>query len=74
MIHKTNIGFKVLDTVVDFGRLIYEPALHNANKVVLDSAYLYSKYSGVNGISAVISGSNALHQAYQGEYTVYVRV
>ena len=68
VIRKTIIGFKVLDTAVDSGRLIYEPTLHNANKVVLDSSCLYSKYSGVNGFSAVISGSIALHQAYQGEY------
>jgi preprotein translocase subunit SecA len=69
LIHKSNIGFKVLDTVIDSGRLIYEPTFQSAKKVTLDSTYLYSMYSGVNSFSVVITGSEAIYQAYQGEYT-----
>jgi len=69
VIHKATIGFKVLDTVVDSGRLIYKPTLQNTKKAVLDCAYLYSMYQGINGVSVVISGSEAIYQIYQGEYT-----
>jgi hypothetical protein len=69
LIHKSNIGFKVLDTVIDSGRLIYEPTFQSAKKVAFDSTYLYSIYSGVNSFSIVITGSEAIYQAYQGEYT-----
>jgi hypothetical protein len=68
-IHKLNVGFKMLDTAVDSGRLIYEPTFRNANKVALDSTYLYSMYSGANGLCAVVTGSEALYQTYLGEYT-----
>jgi hypothetical protein len=60
VIHKTTIGFKSFDTTVDAARLIYEPTLQNTNKAVLDCAYLYSMYQGINGVSAVISGSEAI--------------
>jgi len=69
VIHKTTIGFKSFDTTVDAARLIYEPTLQNTKKAVLDCAYLYSMYQGINGVSAVISGSEAIYQIYQGEYT-----
>jgi hypothetical protein len=69
IIHKSNIGFKVLDMVVDSGRLIYEPTLVNAKKVALDSTYLYSMYYGVNSYSSIISAVDVLQLAYQEEYT-----
>ncbi len=69
IIYKSNIGFKAIDTVVDSGRLIYEPTFQNVKKVVFDSAYLYSMYQGINGVSALISGSEAMYQTYYGEYT-----
>ena len=68
-LHKTTIGFKSLDTVVDITRLMYEPTFQNAKKVVINSAYLYSMYQGINnGVSVVIGGSEALYQTYSGEY------
>ena len=69
LIYKTTIGFKSLDTTVDIARLIYEPTFQNVKKVALDSAYLYSMYQGINGVSAMISGSEAIYQTYYGEYT-----
>ena len=68
MIYKANIGFKILDTVVDSSRLVYEPTFQNTKKVALDSTYLYSMYWGVNRFAAVITGSEALYQTYIGEY------
>jgi len=67
-LHKTTIGFKSFDTVVDIARLMYEPTFQNAKKVVINSAYLYSMYQGINGVSVVIGGSEALYQTYSGEY------
>ncbi|MEI6187916.1 MAG: hypothetical protein WCP46_05385, partial [Alphaproteobacteria bacterium] len=68
LIYKSNIGFKVLDMVVDSSRLIYEPTLTNAKKVALDSTYLYSMYYGINSYSSIISAVDVLQLAYQEEY------
>jgi len=68
MTYKANIGFKMLDTIVDSGRLVYEPTIQNAKKVILDSVYLYSMSSGVNGLVGAIIGSETLYQTYLGDY------
>ena len=47
---------------------MYEPTFQNAKKVVINSAYLYSMYQGINGVSVVIGGPEALYQTYSGEY------
>ncbi len=65
IIHKANIGFKVLDTVVDSVRVVCEPTFHNTKKVALDSTYLYSMYYGVNSYSSVIGVVDVLLAYYQ---------
>ena len=67
-IYKANIGFKVFDTAVDTTRLIYIPTADNAKKVLIDTTYLYSMYSGVNGVSIIINGADVAYKAYHGEY------
>lgn len=67
-IYKTNIGFKVFDTVIDTTRLIGVPTIDNAKKVLIDTTYLYSMYSGVNGFSVIINGVDIGYKVYQGEY------
>ena len=69
VIYKANLGFRVLDTIVDTARLMHEPTIDHTKKLALDSAYLYSMYSGVNGYSAIITGPDVLYQTYQGEYS-----
>ena len=68
IIYKTNIGFKVFDTIIDTARLIYTPTTANTKKVLIDTTYLYSIYSGVNGYSTIINGVDVVYKVYQGEY------
>lgn len=65
--HKTTFGFKILDSVVDSARLIYEPTLDNAKKLALDTTYIYSMQYGVNGYSSFIGIIDMTYKAYQGE-------
>lgn len=68
MVYKASIGFKILDAMVDTVRLAYEPTIDHTKKLTLDSAHIYSMYSGVNGYSLGISAVDILYQACQGEY------
>lgn len=68
IVYKAGIGFKILDTIVDAARLIYEPTTSHIKKVALDSGYLYSMYFGVNGYSLGVSATDILYQTYHGEY------
>ena len=74
LLHIATIGLKILDTAVDSMRLVSEPTAANAKKVVLDSAYLYFTYSGVNGYSAAVASIEASYQLYQGEYQDALKV
>jgi hypothetical protein len=67
-INKINIGFKGLDLAVDSARLLQQPDLVSAKRVVLDASYLYSMYSGINGYSALVSGVEVVYQMHLGEY------
>lgn len=60
MIYKTNIGFKTVDTAINTAKVIYEPTLDNAKKVVIDTAYLYGMYNGFNGYSLAINTAELL--------------
>lgn len=68
IIHKANIGFKTFDTAIETARLMYIPTIDNAKKVLIDTTYLYSMSSGVNGISVIINGVDVAYKTYQGEY------
>ena len=68
IIYKVGMGFKILDTAIDGIRLIHEPTIEHVKKVTIESTYVYSMYSGVNGYSSVISGADILCKIYQGEY------
>ncbi|MCT4635303.1 MAG: tetratricopeptide repeat protein [Rickettsiales bacterium] len=69
MLYKAGIVFKGLDTAVDTARLIYEPTIENVKKLAFDTSYLYGMYHGVNGYSSIVSATDILYKAYQGEYT-----
>ncbi|MCT4635268.1 MAG: NACHT domain-containing protein [Rickettsiales bacterium] len=66
--YKTTIGFKIIDTAVDTARLLYEPTLDNTKKLALDTTYIYSLYSGVNGYSIYINAVDIFYKSYHGEY------
>ena len=68
-IYKVNMGFKVFDTALDTTRLICIPTTDNAKKVLIDSTYLYSMYSGINGITTIINGADIAYKVYKGEYS-----
>lgn len=68
IIYKTNMWFKVFDTIVDTIRLIYAPTTDNTKKVLIDSTFLYSMYFGVNGFSVIINGVDVAYKVYQSEY------
>jgi hypothetical protein len=58
--YKANMGLKVTDTAVDAIRLIYIPITDNAKKALMDVAYVYSMYKGINGISFIPIGYEAV--------------
>ncbi len=68
LIYKANIGFKAFDTAIDVARLTYVPTADNAKKVLIDTTYIYSMYSGANDISIIINGVDIAYKVYQGEY------
>lgn len=69
IIYKASIGLKALDTAIDVTRLIYIPTIDNAKKVLMDTAHIYSMYSGINGLFPIIINSyDVLYKAYKGEY------
>lgn len=47
---------------------MYKQTLENLKTVVLDSAYLYGMYSGVNYYSTAVTGAEAVYKLYHGEY------
>ncbi len=65
IIYKVNMGFKVTDTAVDIMKLLYIPTIGNAQKALMDSAHIYSMYSGVNGLSLIPIGYEAISQYKQ---------
>lgn len=67
-VYKVTVWFGGLNIAIDSARLMHQPNLANVKKVALDSSYLYSMYSGVNGYSAAISGVEAAYQISLGEY------
>jgi hypothetical protein len=67
-ISKATIGIKVFDTVIDGARLSYEPNITHAKAVALDTTYLYSMYTGVNGYSSSINLIDVSYKLYNGEY------
>ena len=60
IIYKANIAFKVSDTIVSTTRVIYIPTIDNAQKVLMDAAYVYAMYKGINGISLIPIGYEAI--------------
>jgi Tfp pilus assembly protein PilF len=68
VVYKTTLGFKGLDLMVDSARLVYEPEIDNAKKVVYDVSHLYGMAVGVNGYSTLVSGAEVAYQLHLGEY------
>jgi hypothetical protein len=68
VIYKTTLGFKGLDLMVDSARLVYEPEIDNAKKVVYDVSHLYGMVVGVNCYSVLVSGADVAYQLQLGEY------
>ena len=68
IIYKINTRVKVFDAAVDTIRLIYVPTIDNAKKIVVDTTYFYSMYSGINGFAIIINGIDVVHKLYQKDY------
>jgi len=67
-IAQATLGFKIVDTATDGARLLYEPNFVHTKALVLDTTYLYSIYSGVNGYSSFITAADVSYKLYQGDY------
>lgn len=64
-IYKLNIAIKITDTAVDLTRLFYIPTIENTQKTLMDVANIYSMHAGINGLSLIPIGYEAINKYLQ---------